>query len=321
MLTKFSVDNQSKLVQGASSIREAIWIDAMMPTLQERELLEKELGILLPLHHEMYQIEFSNRFYQENSALYLSASVVTKAAPLPESHIISIILTQDKLITLRFSEPKSIQSLIEQIGQRHFYVNDYIDIFMSLLERMLGAAADVFELIGEQSDELGISLIGTINKRTLTQNTKNLNKMLREINYLQSLLGKGYQSLSSLGLLISFFQHECPKFLQHKLPDTLITLNHDIHHLIKHSEHLTQKLGFELQSSLGLINIEQNQIIKTFTVLAMVFMPPTLIASIYGMNFQHMPELSTLYGYPIALLAMLASAFLPYRFFKRKGWI
>lgn len=321
MLTKFLIDKKNKLVQGAS-LAEAVWIDAMMPTLQERDQLEKELNILLPLHHEMHQIEFSNRFYQENNALYLSVVIVTKAAPLPESHIISLIITKDKLITLRFSAPKAIQNLIEQIEQRHIFVNDHLDIFISLLERMLGATADVFELIGEQSDELAMSLIGTINKKNGTQSSnKNLNKKLREINYLQSLLGKGYQSLASLGLLISFSQQECPKLFKRALPDSMITLNHDIHHLVKHSEHLTQKLGFELQSTLGLINIEQNQIIKTFTVLAMVFMPPTLIASIYGMNFQHMPELGSTYGYPIALIIMVCSAFLPYRFFKRKGWI
>jgi magnesium transporter len=99
------------------------------------------------------------------------------------------------------------------------------------------------------------------------------------------------------------------------------TLSRDILSLSDHASFIANKLTFMLEATLGLINIEQNNIIKIFSVAAVVFLPPTLIASIYGMNFEHMPELRWMLGYPFALLVMVVSAILPYVYFKRRGWL
>lgn len=99
------------------------------------------------------------------------------------------------------------------------------------------------------------------------------------------------------------------------------TLARDIRSLSDHASFLSQKITFLLEATLGMINIEQNAIIKIFSVAAVVFLPPTLIASMYGMNFKHMPELEWLVGYPFALVLMVLSAILPYMFFKSRGWL
>lgn len=321
MLTKFEIGPRDALMKSQEMLSKAIWIDLLAPSAEERDMVEQEIKIELPLHHEMYQIEFSNRFYVENDAIFLSVNVVTKASPVPEGHVVTFILTEKQLITLRYSDPNPIQTFAETIEHRKCYVQDNFDIFLLILRKIVGSVADIFELIGEKTDELAMSLVGSTEKLAASEHNKRLNKILRSINFLQSLLGKGYQCLQSLGLLIAFIKDvEHQSFAETDLK-RFQTLNQDITTLSRHGEHLTQKLNFQLQSTLGLINIEQTQIIKIFTVLAMIFMPPTLIASIYGMNFHHMPELDYIYGYPIAILAMLATAFLPYLFFKRKKWI
>ena len=99
------------------------------------------------------------------------------------------------------------------------------------------------------------------------------------------------------------------------------TAQHDIRTLMDHARFLTERTNFLLDACLGMINTEQNQIIKLFSVVAVMLMPPTLVASLYGMNFKHMPELDWAYGYPLAVLAMVLSGILPYVYFRRKGWL
>ena len=135
-------------------------------------------------------------------------------------------------------------------------------------------------------------------------------------NTLESLISMTYQSLSSLDMLINYLEQSIlPNLVDFK------ALKRDIFSLLKQADYLNQKVVFQLDSTLGLINIEQMGIVKIFTVLAMVFMPPTLIASIYGMNFKYMPELSFYFGYPILLGVMTLSAYFPWVIFRRKGWI
>lgn len=319
MLTKFCANERNDLVRTEGALGQAWWVDVLNPTIAEHNQLNKELQILLPWHHEIHQLEFSNRFYEETGALYLSLPIITKAAPIPESHVITLILTAKALVTLRYSDPNPIQSFQDRIDLQPIKINNHFEIFYLILERFVGSLADTFELIEAKSDELGLVLMGSIDNKGSTK--PNLNKKLRQINYLQNLLAKAHQSLANINLLLAFFQQEVPRiFASYPMPD-FTTLKEDIHHLSKHGENLSHKMGFQLQASLGLINIEQTHTIKIFTVLAMIFMPPTLIASIYGMNFTHMPELAFRFGYPLALGAMVVSAYLPYRFFKLKGWI
>jgi len=321
MITYFTINAQAALTKSATFADNLVWIDISAPDDEERLSLEEKLDVNLPLHHEVHQLEFSNRFFEKNHVLYLSIQMITRAAPVPESHIVTFILSQNRLITLRYTDPNPIQNFIQQVVDKPQKINNAMEIFLLLLQKAIGINADMFELIDSESDELAISLIGytEASGQKSQSHEKKLNLILRKINYLQSLLAKSNQSLSSLRLLMVYYQNAQKSFFGDAV--NLSTLDQDIQMLSKHGEHLIQQLGFQLQSALGLINIEQTQIIKIFTVLAMVFMPPTLIASIYGMNFHNMPELSLPFAYPIALLVMLSSSLLPYLFFKRKGWI
>ncbi len=322
MITQYEIGPENILVKSMHHYKETtVWLDVLQPTADERQQLLDDYNISLPLHNEMHQIEFSNRFYYENDALYLSVTIITKAAPLPESHVITFVLTKNRLFTLRYSNPNPIENFTSQLAQRKYFAKDSFSVFLLLLNKLVGAVADIFEIIEDQSEDLSLKLVGSTETLLNSKQNTFLNHTLREINYLQCLLGKCYQSLSSLSLLIVFFDEVQQDMFSKEELQKFETLTQDINDLMKHGDHLSQKFNFQLQSTLGLINIEQTQIIKIFTVLAMVFMPPTLIASIYGMNFHHMPELDTIYGYPIAIFVMLLTALLPYFFFKKKGWI
>src|SRR5689334_9141839 len=128
MIAKFVIGPQDALMKSQEALSKSVWIDLLTPTGEEREMVEKEIKMELPLHHEMYQIEFSNRFYIENEAVFLSINVVTKASPVPESHVVTFILTKNQLITLRYSDPNPIQTFSETIEHRKCYVQDSFDI-------------------------------------------------------------------------------------------------------------------------------------------------------------------------------------------------
>ncbi|MGE4349312.1 MAG: CorA family divalent cation transporter [Candidatus Berkiella sp.] len=321
MITYFCIDEKSKRLVSTIHREEAIWIEVFDPTPEESDVILRQTNIDLPEHHEMHQLEFSNRFYEENEALHLSLAVVTKAAPIPESHVITFIISKNILISLRYSDPNPIHSFTQYIQDHPLIVKNHLDLFDILLNKIVGSAADIFELVDAKTDELGLALLGTIDGDKNIAKKENLNGLLREINYLQTLVSKVYQSLSSIQLLITYFQDTQHKIFPNTLEHNIRTLSQDIICLSKHGEQLNQKLGFQLQSTLGLINIEQTNIIKMFTVVAMIFMPPTLIASIYGMNFEYMPEISFKFSYPVVLIFMLFSSFFPYFYFKKKGWV
>lgn len=320
MITNFCIQ-EGKLQRCSSEAKQVVWTDLLQPTHEERQTLQKQTQTSLPFRNEMHQIEFSNRFYEEQGALYLSVNVLTQALPFVESHVLTFVLTKERVLSLRYSDPHPINYFMNKINLHEYTVKDQCDVFFLLLDTIVGSVADIFELIDERIDELSHKLIRTISQQPGKDHDHSFNKILRDINYLENLSSKGYQSLSSMALLLGYFEQNKEIITKRDMTLEFTSLAKDIKCLQKHAEHLTHTLGFQLQSTLGQINSEQTQIIKIFTVLAMVFMPSTLIASIYGMNFRHMPELMTTYGYPIALIAMALASFLPYLYFKYRKWI
>ncbi len=321
MITNIYISPSGSLTKSAANGATLAWIDILNPSPEQRDEIEEAMQITLPQRSELLQIEFSNRFYIEDGCIFMSVNLITQVLPIPESHMVTLIVTPKAIITLRYSNPNPIQSLIDEIDQKRFEINNYLFVIIMLLETFVGTVADVFELVDERSDQIVSLLVKSINNKITKNHSEVLNKILREINSLEILLSKGYQSLSSINLLVGFYEQNDDEHQENYVIKNIDIVKKDVHSLLKHGEYLSQKLEFHLQSTLGLINIEQTQIVKMFTVLAMIFLPPTLIASIYGMNFKFMPELNSVYGYPLALALMVASTFIPYRYFKKKGWI
>ncbi len=204
---------------------------------------------------------------------------------------------------------------------------------LGLLEAIIDRLADVLERVGNEIDGVSrevfraksanASQTGKSRKGKAAEVTTDLQGLIEQIGRKGDLLTAARESLVSISRLVAYHAAlEAP--VRKGAKDTrqrIKLLQRDAGSLGDHAQFLQDKINFLLDATLGLINLEQNQIIKIFTVASVAFLPPTLVASIYGMNFQSMPELNWAIGYPMALGVMVLSALLPFLFFKRKGWL
>lgn len=297
-----------------------LWVDLLEPTLDEERAVEQLLAIEVPTREEMREIEASNRLYEEDGALYMTATVLTRIdTERPEAAAITFILVGNKLITNRYHDTLPFRRFMAYAERHPSAAASAPAILAGLLESMIERIADVLERVGADLDELSAGVFAPQRRRGTF--SRDMRTVMGRIGRSGDLISKSRESLVSLGRLLSFVQQSGLVTLSPELRARFRTLSRDVLSLSDHASFVSNKASFMLQATLGLINIEQNETVKIFSVVAVVFLPPTLIASIYGMNFHVMPELDWKLGYPLALLLMVASAVGPYLFFKRKGWL
>lgn len=291
----------------------AIWIDLFMPQPQEEQVLEAALHIDIPTREEMREIEVSSRLYQENGGVYLTASVVNRAdTDAPELDPITFILVGHRLITIRYSDPAPFQVYVAQAKRTSGCVSGEA-VLAELLDAIVDRIADILERVQHDLNELSQVIF--------SRGKVDFGEALRKIGLAQGLTSRTRESLVSINRLLLFMGRMGEAKPNKVLGRSFKTLSRDVISLSDHASFLTNNISFLLNATLGKINIEQTGIIKIFSVAAVVFLPPTLIASIYGMNFEFMPELGWRFGYPMALVAMVFSAILPYQYFKYRGWL
>ncbi|HET8726372.1 MAG TPA: magnesium transporter CorA family protein [Alphaproteobacteria bacterium] len=301
---------------------DAIWIDLLRPSEEERAALSRAVGVALPTESEMMEIEASSRIYQENGASFLTATVVAKAdTTRPEAGPLTFVLTPGLLVTLRFVEPKSIRIFAELVQQQPHLCDNPLETLVVLLETIVDRSADLLEGIGAHLETLSGRAFGVAGDDKPQRRAEGtLKSVLRGLGRTGDLLGKIRLSLAGFERINAYL--EGLEGTQHKaLKARIKMIQRDLSSLSQHADFQGQRIGFLLDATLGVIGVEQNDIVKSFTVAATVFFPPTLIASIYGMNFDVMPELHWALGYPLALVLMVVSAILPLWYFRRRGWI
>jgi magnesium transporter len=305
--------------------RGAVWIDLFEPTRDEELLVERSLGLQVPTREEMAEIEPSSRLYQQNGAVFLTANVMSGIdAGDPVSTPVSFVLTSKHLITIRYADPKPFRTFAAHVAREPELCASSTMTLLHLLDAIVDRLADTLEVVQGDIDRTSRAVFRRgeeSGRRRGRMSNETLQELMIRIGDDQDLLAKTRDSLVSMGRLMSFLSLPLHVREDHELREHVRSLGHDIESLLDHSGFLATNISFMLDASLGLINIEQNAIIKIFSVAAVVFLPPTLVASIYGMNFEHMPELRWLLGYPYALALMVMSAVLPYLFFKKKGWL
>jgi len=298
-----------------------VWVDLLEPTLAEERAVERLLAIDVPSREEMREIETSNRLYEENGTLYMTATVVTKIdTDRPESAAITFILSHNRLITNRYVDPLPFRRFVAFSERHPSAATNAPGILAGLLEAIIERTADVLERVGLGLDELSAGVFAPPVKGAAVR-TRDLRAVMEKIGRDGDLTSKARESLVTLGRQLTFIQQSQAVQIPKDQQSRFRSMTRDVLALSDHASFLANKSSFMLQATLGLINIEQNNIIKIFSVAAAVFLPPTLIASIYGMNFHFMPELDWPLGYPLALFIMLVSAMLPYIFFRRRGWL
>jgi len=300
----------------------AIWIDLFNPTREEEALAEKLLGANIPTREELAEIEPSSRFYQKRGVTFLNMSVLHGVVGgHPSSDPIGFILSDKHLATVRYIDPKPFIIFAEHVYAEPEMASDAKTVFVRLLDAIVDRLADEFEAAGKDVEAISRQIFNDRTHRGQRNPELRLEALLMRIGKAQQLLAKLRETSVSTTRLLTFLISidvidEDVGNRRHV--ESLIA---DVRALSDHSNFVGDNLTFLLDASLGLINLEQNLVMKIFSVFAVVFMPPTLIAGIYGMNFEHMPELAWLYGYPFALALILASAIIPMWIARRKGWL
>jgi magnesium transporter len=299
----------------------AIWLDLINPTIEEDKLVEHRVGAAVPTREEMQEIEISSRLYVENGARYMTATLMSQSdTPSPITTPVSFILAGQRLITVRYDEPRPFAMARHKLGRScPANVSGQV-VLLELLDAIIDRNADILERIGAEVDQVSRRIFEQ--RRNRGGSSRVYQGILFTLGRKGDMTSKVRDSLVSIGRLVLFLAHEdevmrWPKETRAQLK----TMQRDVQSLSDHTTFLTNSITFLLDAMVGLVSIEQNNIIKLFSVVAVVMMPPTLVASIYGMNFEFMPELKSVYGYPVALIAMIVSAILPLLYFKWKKWL
>lgn len=294
-----------------------IWLDLFCPTPEEEHAVEAHLGMDIPTREEMGEIEISNRLYQQNGHLFMTATLLTRFdSNEPENEAVTFILCEKRLITVRYTDPLPFRSfpalLLKSESMTHA-----CDLFAGLLEAIINRAADILEIIAGKTDAITKRIFVTPSQDCPPPNYQ---EALIRIGLDGDIAAKARESLTTLWRLTAY-AHQNGKCLTPEMDAQMDAHTKDISALIDHATFLSSKLTFLLDATLGMISIDQNNIIKIFSIAAVIFLPPTLVASVYGMNFHYMPELNWKFGYPMALGFMVTAAVLPLWYFRRKKWL
>ena len=296
----------------------AVWFDLIQPTQLEDKLVESVVGISVPTREEMQEIEVTSRLYVENGARYMTATLMCQSdTDMPKTTAVTFILSGHRLITVRYDEPRPFMIVGHKLARVCPASVNGESVLMELLDAVIDRAADILERIGVEVDRVSHDIFEPEGDQKLSHQ-----EILKSIGRKGDLTSKVRESLVSIGRVLLYLANEADSMRWAKeTRSQLRGMQRDVQSLSDHATYLSSKITFVLDAMLGVVSIEQNNIIKIFSIAAVVLMPPTLVASIYGMNFKHMPELEWEYGYPLAVVLMLIAAALPYVFFKWKNWL
>lgn len=289
-----------------------IWIDLQNPTAAEIREIEEFYNISFPTRQQQEEIETSSRYLENSGTIKINSTfvnIIPHTGRL-EEHEMSFIVTEKTLFTLRYFDSRVISETVKKIKQFPAIFANPSKIFIAILEARTDFDADLMELVSKYVAEIS---------KKINYDHRLDEKMILKISECQDLTMSLREALFDKQRVLSSLHRNEDLMLDNY--NRLRIIIKDINSLIEHANFNFTRLEYLQNSFVGLINIEQNKVIKTFTVVSLVFMPPTLIASIYGMNFRAMPELDWSFGYPIALGVMLISSIIPLAIFKRKKWL
>jgi magnesium transporter len=299
----------------------AVWIDLLNPTQEEEKKVERALKFDVPTREEQQEIEASSRLYQEDGAYFMTATLLYQPEQgEPRTTPVTFILAGQRLVTVRYAQPRAFTIYVARCNRAETDLKSGTAVLIGLLETIVDRLADFIERIQAEVEGLSHSIFEIKGRAAARQ--RRFDVMLRAIGREGEITSKARESAHSFGRLLTFLVHAVNERKEVKpLQARVRTAARDVTSLTDHATFLSGKIIFLLDATLGMVSIQQNDIIKIFSVAAVVFLPPTLIASIYGMNFHHMPELDWRFSYPLALLLMVLAAVLPYLYFKRRGWL
>ncbi|MDZ7908105.1 MAG: magnesium transporter CorA family protein [Gemmobacter sp.] len=310
----------SKLVQipHGADLAQAIWVDLYRPMPQQVDRV-RALGVEVPTLADMEEIEVSNRLYREGGVDYLTAVLPgLSETKTPISGPVCFILGPHQLVTVRHHAPRPFETYPERADRVGPGCGDPRRLFLSLVEEIVGRQADLLEGSGRALD----MVMGRVFHEGAEATDTALQQALREVARESDLVSRVRLSLLTLERAVSYFGQSLDDSAEGKALRPIVKgLMRDLQALEVHGDFLTSRVAMASDVTLGMVNLAQNKTVKIVSVVAAIFLPPTLIASAYGMNFAYMPELAWGWGYPMAVGLMVASAVLTYLFFKWKRWL
>ncbi|MGI4808957.1 MAG: magnesium transporter CorA family protein [Janthinobacterium lividum] len=302
---------------------DGVWLDLLDPTEQERSAVERLTRLRVPALTDIAEIESSSRLLSEGEALYLSMPLAyfDREREASSSSPIGFVLSAKYLITIRYATLPVFDVYAERFASNVHTTSG--GAFIGLLEAIIDRLADVLEHVGADLSQVSHQIFGS--ERAAERNSNVIDARLREtlgrIGRRGDRLANIRDSLVGTQRIVNYVHDLGKDWMDPTLVHRCGTLRADIASLTEYDVQLSNKVQFLLDATLGFINIEQNNGIKILTVVSVVGVPPTLIASIYGMNFKWIPELQWEYGYFYGLTVIVLSAILPMLWFKRRGWI
>lgn len=305
-LREEAVDTESPKL----SMLNALWIDAHEPTDDEREELNTFLRAELPESDDVEEIEFSARYFQDNEGIHVHSLFLSPGENGRHNTVTVAFLLQDKrLITVREGDLADFRLLRMRARRGQVQIASPQELLVTMFEQKVENLADALEDIHRKLEE--------VSHLVLEDEDSELEDAIDKLAKLEDSNGKIRLCLMDTQRSISFLQRYIRE--NNELQETAREIKRDVDTLMSHTAFLFDKINFLMDSTQGFINIEQNQIIKTFSVAAVIFLPPTVVASFYGMNFTNMPpELHMQHGWVIAFILMALSAAIPYWYFKSK---
>jgi magnesium transporter len=304
---------------GGTVPADAVWLDLLDPTEEERRSAEQASGMRLPTQNEILEIESSSRLRQEGEGIYLSMPVTAPHADGSRTlTALGLVLCPKYLLTLRYAELPVFDAFANSRSLPHGGAG----MFVGLLEALVDRLADVLEHVSADLDALSRRIFHTDGQHSKPRREDVLLRAtLRRIGLAGDLVSNLRASLLGIGRIVPYVSETAAAWLPAELKPRLASLKQDILSLADFDSQLMSKVQFLLDATLGFLNIEQNNGLKVLTIVSVVGIPPTLIASMYGMNFKYMPELQWAWGYPYGLTMIALSIVLPLVWFRVKGWL
>jgi magnesium transporter len=303
-------------------LADAAWIDLLNPSDAERAAVEQSTGLYMRSRADLSEIENSSRLYARGETLYLSLPLAI-GRPRGESSTspLGFVLTPERLVTIRFAPLPAFDAYMDQPSRGGGAGGSHV--FIELIERLTDTMADTLELIRDELDAISHQIFqpDPATNDGPSRDSTVLRESLQTVGRCGDLVSRVRDTLLGIGRIVQYVGPAAAQWITPELRQRLKTLRADVGSLSDYDGHLGSKVQLLLDAILGLITIAQSNIIKVMTVVGVIGVPPTLIASIYGMNFEAMPELKLHYAYPVVMVAIVASALLPLMWFKRRGWL
>jgi magnesium transporter len=292
---------------------DAAWIDLIQPSREEELLVERDLGLCIPTGDEMRELEPSSRLYQEGGATFMTIMVLVNAdSPHPESGPVTFVLAGSRLITVRYIEPHSFAVFTAQAARQASLCPEGATTLLNLIDAIVNRASSILERTATEMDRLS--------RDVFSPEPTDFNAALTQLGRAQGINADIRESLVSLARLLSYATLAEQMSSVPARSQRLTELSRDVNFLLDQASFETGNVSFLMEATLGFINNTQNNVIKALTVAGAAFLPPTLLASIWGMNFEHMPELDEVWGYPAALFLIVMTGVAPLLWFKKRGW-